>query len=272
MSTTAVRFVSGVALGLPVIGLIVWGGIPYSLLIGLLMLIALLEYRGLFKRVGVPVFAVPAVGASWLLGAVVLYKPLQPLVEPLLAGLLLVLTLLTLFAYRSGTKTAFSGMMVTVGAIFYIGWAGKHMISLRTLDEGMYWTLTVLITTSLADVAAYFSGRAFGRTPLAPQISPKKTWEGLAGALVVSTLSGVLLVVLWGRLGSSIAPIHGAAIGFLMAAITPLGDLLVSTLKRYVDAKDTGKLIPGHGGILDRVDTHLVAGVIGFYYITFFVR
>ncbi len=94
-----------------------------------------------------------------------------------------------------------------------------------------------------------------------PRLSPKKTWEGYAGGIVTGVTSGVLLMGL-----SDLGWIHGAILGVLVSAIAPVGDLGVSMIKRQVGVKDTGWLIPGHGGALDRVDSLLIASVIGYYY------
>jgi phosphatidate cytidylyltransferase len=119
-----------------------------------------------------------------------------------------------------------------------------------------------------ADVSAYFAGRAFGRHRWWPRHSPKKSWEGyLAGALIttlVGALAGYALV--------GLAWIEGLALGLLVGLIAPLGDLAESMLKRQVGAKDSSALIPGHGGVLDRIDTLLVAVPIVFYWSIFILH
>jgi len=119
------------------------------------------------------------------------------------------------------------------------------------------WTLLALVIVWVADIGAYFSGRSFGKRKLAPQISPGKTWAGAYGALV----SGVLVTTLGGWL----LDVRGAqllALG-LLAAITVgasiVGDLLESLMKRHAQVKDSGTMIPGHGGLMDRLDSVFAA-------------
>lgn len=115
---------------------------------------------------------------------------------------------------------------------------------------GVLTLLAVLSIAWVADIAAYFSGRAFGKHKLAPSVSPGKTWEGVAGAVV-----GVLI------LGFAVGPLAGvntvfwAAILVLLTAVSVLGDLFESLLKRLAGIKDSSQLLPGHGGILDRIDS-----------------
>jgi len=108
---------------------------------------------------------------------------------------------------------------------------------------------------------------------MAPNLSPGKTWAGLIGAILSGTISGMLLVFLWRAvdlLPSGIPIWQGAVIGLVVAVLTPIGDLLVSLLKRSADVKDTGNLIPGHGGILDRIDTWIWGALLGYYLVIIF--
>jgi phosphatidate cytidylyltransferase len=135
------------------------------------------------------------------------------------------------------------------------------MLSLRTLSGGAYRLFATFGITWLADTGAYFIGKAWGRHRMAPDVSPKKTWEGYWGGVACGTIGGAILTGI-GGIGWG----HGIALGLLLSVATPLGDLGVSMIKRQARVKDTSTLIPGHGGILDRVDSLLVAGAIGYYY------
>jgi phosphatidate cytidylyltransferase len=124
----------------------------------------------------------------------------------------------------------------------------------------------------LADSGAYFVGKRWGRRRMAPRLSPKKTWEGYLAGIVTGAVSGAGLAALW-RLGagsqSSLTAVRGLELGLLLAIVTPLGDLGISMMKREIGVKDTGGLIPGHGGALDRTDSWVWAGVIAYYFVTF---
>lgn len=123
--------------------------------------------------------------------------------------------------------------------------------------DGHGWLLVALAIVWAADTGAYFSGRAFGRRKLAPRISPNKTVEGLAGGMLAAVAVAVAGAALLGT-GASMLPLV-ALVAFLTVLFSVVGDLFESLLKRHVGAKDSGNLIPGHGGLLDRLDSVLAA-------------
>ena len=200
--------------------------------------------------------------------------PGVPLLEPSMALLLIATLAWALARFRQGTANAFTGFAMTIGGAVYIGWSGAHLISLRALPDGLFWTLIVMPSVWIADSAAYLVGRAFGRVRLVPDVSPSKTWEGYLGGVILTPIFIAGLAMLWRSLGAgpAMTPGHGFIIGFLIAALSPLGDLGISMLKRYANAKDSSNWIPGHGCFLDRVDSVLVALLIGYYYLILFVR
>jgi phosphatidate cytidylyltransferase len=119
-----------------------------------------------------------------------------------------------------------------------------------TFERGPWWALFGLALTWAADTGAFFAGRQFGRTLLAPRVSPKKTWEGVAGGLAFSAIAGVVGANLF---AIALGPFVALCVG--VAAISIVGDLTESMLKRAVGLKDSGWLFPGHGGVLDRIDS-----------------
>ena len=175
-----------------------------------------------------------------------------------------------LVAYERGRDQAGTDFGVTLAGVFYLGWIGAYLISLRNLEDGLWWVLTVLPAVWLADSGAYLIGSKYGRHKITPRLSPKKSWEGYIGGVIVSTMGTALLTMLWGisvSSGTAITPSHGALLGFVLGLFTILGDLGESMIKRQVGLKDSGKLLPGHGGAFDRIDSWLWAGVIGYYLI-----
>jgi phosphatidate cytidylyltransferase len=116
--------------------------------------------------------------------------------------------------------------------------------------RGAQWTLFVLALSFAADTGAFFAGRQFGRVPLAPRVSPKKTWEGVMGGMLLALVVGAFGVV-WFRL----APMRFVPLCLAAAGFSVVGDLTESLLKRHVHLKDSGRLFPGHGGVLDRIDS-----------------
>ncbi len=135
------------------------------------------------------------------------------------------------------------------------------LIQLYQQTDGLKWLLSLLFIIWAADIGAYFTGKAFGKHKMIPQVSPGKSWEGLAGGMFsVLVIAGISLS--W--LSVSSRPLW-FALALVTALISVLGDLFFSVLKRRCGLKDTGKLLPGHGGILDRLDS-LIAALPFFYY------
>jgi phosphatidate cytidylyltransferase len=123
---------------------------------------------------------------------------------------------------------------------------------------------------ALADTGAYAFGRLFGRHVMSPRLSPKKTWEGYLGSVFFGLAGGGLLSAFWGLgagPGSGLTWQTGAMIGGLVGLLGPLGDLGVSMFKRQVGVKDTGTLLGGHGGALDRIDSWLMAVPLGYFFV-----
>ncbi len=133
--------------------------------------------------------------------------------------------------------------------VFLPFWFAVH--ALRGLPDGALWVLAVVLIVAAADIGAYFSGRAFGKHKLAPAVSPGKSWEGVVGGVIAATLTFGLFLSLTGTVHHWIRP---ALIAIPTALISVVGDLLESMLKRYRGIKDSGHILPGHGGVLDRVD------------------
>jgi phosphatidate cytidylyltransferase len=135
------------------------------------------------------------------------------------------------------------------------------------LGAGRAWILTLLLVVWAFDTAAYFVGRRFGRHSFMPHISPKKTVEGVVGGAVAAAVVGALLVSAFGR-----PWLAGLVFGILVAAAAQAGDLAESMLKRAAGAKESGTLIPGHGGMLDRVDSFLFAAPVAYFYVVSILR
>lgn len=158
---------------------------------------------------------------------------------------------------------------ITLGGVLYLGWLGAYFISLRELPNGLWWVLLVLPTCWMADGAAYFIGSRFGKHKMTQHVSPKKSWEGYFGGIVFGALGCLLLAGLWHLVAPDITPLKGLILGVVISVISPLGDLGESMLKRGFGVKDTSRLLPGHGGMMDRIDSWLWAATISYYLILF---
>lgn len=167
---------------------------------------------------------------------------------------------------RRQKEAAFIDWAWTIAGILYLGWLLSHFVALRGLDNGRNWVFFALFTTFGSDTAAFFIGKVLGRHRLAPSISPGKTWEGtiggIFGAIIVS-----LLFTLPTPFRLPLSYWQAILLGLLVSIFGQLGDLVESLLKRNTGVKDSGKLLPGHGGFLDRIDSIVFAGVVVYYYV-----
>ena len=187
------------------------------------------------------------------------------LLMPLLLTSAVVLSLIWLLLRRQ-REGAFTGWVWTIAGIIYIGWLLSHLVALRSLDGGRNWVFFALLATFASDTTAFFVGRAWGKHHLAPKISPGKTWEGavagIFGAIIVS-----LLFILPTPLNLPLNYGQAILLGLAVSVFGQLGDLVESLLKRNMGVKDSSKLIPGHGGFLDRLDSIVFAGIVVYYYV-----
>ena len=144
----------------------------------------------------------------------------------------------------------------------WIIWSLAHMTLIRELPDGKYLLFYLLFVISFSDIFAYFGGKKFGKSMLAPSISPKKTWEGsffgvVGGGLVGAVFGEIVMSMFW---------VYGMLLAMTLAVVGQFGDLIESKIKRLCNVKDSGKILPGHGGILDRIDGHMLAAPV-FYYL-----
>ena len=153
--------------------------------------------------------------------------------------------------------------------MLYVGLLLSHLVWLRDLDFGREWVLFALFVTFASDTAAYFIGRRWGRDPLAPDISPGKTWQGAVAGVIAAIVMGLLLLNLF-----ELPLNYGQAVLLALAVSVfgQLGDLVESLFKRNMNTKDLGDSMPGHGGFLDRLDSVIFAGIVVYYFVIWFVQ
>ena len=190
----------------------------------------------------------------------------------ILLALALVLPAVWLYLRRR-TGTVLANWVWTLGGVLYVGLLLGYLVSLRGMDDGRNWLFLVILATAASDTAAFFIGRSFGRHRLAPRISPNKTWEGAVAGVVGAMALSLLFAA--PRLFGAANPLHiegfvywqALLLGVFVSVFGQLGDLAESLLKRRAGVKDSGGLLPGHGGILDRLDSIVFAGVVVYYYV-----
>ncbi|MCX6056513.1 MAG: phosphatidate cytidylyltransferase [Chloroflexi bacterium] len=184
-----------------------------------------------------------------------------------LAGLILSAMLIHVISQQRGDSKAASSFAVTISGAVYLGWLGSYAVSLRSLDAGLFWVLLVFPIIALADSGAYVFGRLLGKHKMLTRVSPKKSWEGYFGGVIIGGLGGWGLAALWNIATGGILPADGLILGIVISILAPIGDFGESMIKRQFCVKDSSNILPGHGGIFDRVDSSLWAAIIGYYVI-----
>jgi phosphatidate cytidylyltransferase len=253
-------------LGLPLLIAAVWFGKPwFTLFVIGAAILGVVE----FYRLASAANTKPLIyfGAVWtILLLLTPYCPDARASTILVTAGIIISLIWILFRFKSSGSTTFSSWAWTVGGVLYIGWMLTYWLYLRDVESGRWWVFLAFLTVFACDTAAFFVGRAWGKHALAAPISPKKTLEGAIGGLIASIVVcaglGILfaLPLTWWQLA-----LLGAGIGVL----AQIGDLIESLLKRNTCAKDAGNLLPGHGGILDRLDSLLFVGAFVYYIILF---
>lgn len=184
---------------------------------------------------------------------------------PGLAGsLLLAFLLLTchIFYYYTRLEAPLNFFSCALFGVIYVGFLGSHLLLLHQLPEGSSWILVLTAITAGSDSGAYYCGRRFGKYKLCPHISPNKTIEGAIGGLVVGVAVAVFMVIL---LGLQVNWFFLVPVAVLLTGIGIAGDLTESIIKRATGSKDSGTLLAGHGGVLDRIDSLLFAAPALYY-------
>lgn len=220
------------------------------------------EFTGMFERAGVRTLR----WAGLVGGTVLTASFALPISERIAFTAVLLGVLLGAVARGRGERIAWEPVVVTVFGICYVNWLLGYGFWLRDLPAGDDWVLLLVWVTWMGETAAYVVGSTLGRTKLAPVISPRKTVEGAFAQLVVSVLAA-LVAQAWffTEIGAGRAVVGGLLLGVVGQA----GDLVESFLKRSCSTKDTGVLIPGHGGLLDRLDSLLFNTPALYYYARF---
>ncbi len=261
--------------GIPFLLAFIWFEIPrlhfplFVVLAAVIAALGLLEFYGLARQLG-------GQPPAWLGVVLCVFFVVSPHFEarfdvdwvaPSVLGLAVVVPVAWTF-FSSRGRFAF-GWAWTVAGILYLGWTLSHYVALRELDQGREWVVLALFSTFACDAGAFLVGRVWGRLALAPSISPAKTWEGAVGGLLAAPAAALIIYALLEVAGAPLpaSPVEIMGLGFLIGIFGQLGDLFESLIKRRAGVKDSGALLPGHGGVLDRLDSVVFTGVIVYYYV-----
>ena len=260
--------------------------LPVAIVVGVAMLVAVVASLFIRKE-AFAVVAVLAVSAGlWELAQAFTRRNIHLPLLPLLVGSIGILV----SAYTAGPEALFVAFMLTVGGVVvwrvldgsgqpalrdatagafaaaYLPFLGGFVMLLLAEPDGAARVMLFILLCVASDVGGYTVGVLLGRHPLAPSVSPKKTWEGLAGSLVLACVVGVVGV----QLAFDGEPLVGVILGLATVVTATLGDLAESMLKRDLELKDMGRLVPGHGGLLDRLDSLVLTAPAVYVVLTVF--
>ena len=252
--------------GIPFLTVAIWFDEPlpwFTVLIAIAGIMAAFEFYRMVSAA--KVLPLTYFGMAWALLFIISPHFNLEFRTPLLLSSSMVISIIWLLLRRHKAE-AFTSWAWTIAGILYVGWLLSHIVALRGLDDGRNWVFFVFLTTIASDTAAFFIGRALGKHQLAPQISPGKTREGaiagIFGAIIIS-----LLFIMPTPLRLPLGYGQAILLGLLVSVFGQIGDLAESLLKRDMKVKDSGKMLPGHGGVLDRIDSIVFAGVVVYYYV-----
>ena len=264
--------IASAAVGIPILAIFVWFGLPaFSILIAILAGIGAWEFCLMAENKGhspdIPV------AVTWSVALVAIGHVLADNMasQDLGRALAVIIATAALFwqVRRSRVAIGLSGWIMTALAALYPGGLLAFAPLLRGLDQGREWVFLLVLVTFATDTAAFAVGKLIGKTPLAPSISPGKTREGSIAGLIAAGLSAVLLSTLFNLTVSVPAAL---ALGLLMGIAGQFGDLAESRFKRWAGVKDSGTLIPGHGGVLDRLDSIVINLGLLYYFLLWAVN
>lgn len=238
------------------------GGYPLLVGLAVLSIVATMEFSRLMGLAGFhpyPLVSI-ALGLVFMLDAFFGTNILRP-------ALTAFLLLSIVWSARTKQKDDLVNWALTFTGGIYCGGLLSYGVLLRNMSNGFEWLMLVVGSAAAADVFAYFIGSAIGKRLLAPKISPGKTWEGMGAGMLAGVGLAVALALVF-QLPMRIA----VSVGLLVAVADLVGDLVESKFKRLAGVKDSGTLIPGHGGVLDRMDGQLFAWPIAYYSILVIMR
>ena len=261
------RWITGIIVVPILFGIIAYGGKEaFAVLIAVASLVGMYEYNRMAFEKGFSIEKMETLIVALLILLAAFYTNLPLILAVLTFAVMTVLILNLLRIKKHGLDMSYAGRVIL--GILYIPLLMAHFILIHRTQSGVLWIFFILVMAFSGDTAAYYIGRRIGKRKLLPEISPGKTVEGTIG-LVVGSVAGCLVFKLFFFPMLSIA--HAAVLGLVGSITGQLGDLSESALKRAAGVKDSGKLLPGHGGILDRLDCLMFITPFVYYYQKFVI-
>lgn len=251
---------------LPIFLALIWFGNPwFTLAIATLSAFAILEFYKIARKMDIE----PLTYFGTVVTVLLCLSPYYPAANIKLLIILLTIPISLVWQlFVKNEHRKLNNSFWTIGGILYLGLLTSYWAEIPGLNNGRWWLFWSILVVVVCDIAAFFTGRSVGRHLLAPNISPKKTWEGAIAGVLASTLLGIILDLIF-SLPVSLWLI--AILALFVGIISQFGDLIESLLKRNAGIKDSGNFFPGHGGVLDRIDSYILIGPIVYYFVIYFV-
>ncbi|GAB3929788.1 hypothetical protein GCM10027613_49590 [Microlunatus endophyticus] len=256
--------ITGVLLGGAIVASLIFFKFGFILIMAALLVLATIELGHNFARRNIKVASVPVAigtGAAVIVPYLAQYIPSLDGVDDLgrnavLLGILALTTIAALaWRMRGGSQGFLSDASASLFLIAYVPLLGSFASLLLAGDRGTARVVTYILVVVGSDLGGYVAGVLFGRHPMAPVISPKKSWEGFAGSVVFATAAAILMSIFGLKVGWWV----GVILGPLLVLVATVGDLVESLIKRDLGIKDMSSFLPGHGGVMDRLDSMLLA-------------
>ena len=245
------------------------GGWVYTIGLALILAMATWEFAGLFEK-GNYAPAKILISSGTFLIALTGGIDNSLVTQGIIALVILSIIGYHTITYKNHQDTAAFDLAISLAGIMFIAFIGYYLVKLRFLPDGLFWVIQCVAPAGISDVGAFFIGSAIGRHKIAPDLSPKKTVEGYIGGVFTAIIIGYGLGAGLAAFNPKFSGPRGLLIGLAVGIICPLGDFAKSIFKRQFNLKNTGNLIPGHGGILDRIDTWLIAGITSYFLVQIF--
>lgn len=249
-----------------------FGGLWFLGLVAVLAAVSINEFYNLMKKKGFNPYY--TLGNLFSLGVIIFahntirHPNWEPASAAILTAAVICIFLAGVFIKRSAQATA--NISITLLGILYIGWLFSYLVLLRALTPHGEFLFLLMFTIWTADTLAYFIGKQFGRRQLSPYISPKKTIEGAVAGLAGAVLAAGLFGMAYEQTMHPVNLLHYLVIGGFVGIVAQLSDLSESLIKRDAGAKDSSNIVPGHGGVLDRMDSFIFAAPLLYYYVAAF--
>jgi len=265
----AERAISATVIFILCLALVLAGGWIYTIGIAGILAIATWEFASMFQKGGYAPARTIITAGTFLYGATCQFNN-SLLTLSAFSLLMAVIIVYHIIVYKKHQKTAAIDLSISLAGIVFIAFMGSFLIRLRFLPDGLFWVILCIPPAGISDIGAFFIGNAFGRHKIVPQLSPNKSVEGYLGGVFTSIICGYGIGLLLNLYNPIFTGLKGLIIGAIVGLVCPLGDFAKSMYKRQFSLKNTGSLIPGHGGALDRIDTWLWAGITSYFLILYF--